>query len=287
MTSTAANTMPSEASSTEAVSTRELKLNNLANSALKISAQFWFLVAVIGQWLFVYYIAIFYGGAAVQGDWEAWNKILNDGIIAGDTMGNVAVAVHILLAAIITIGGPLQLIPHIRARAPSFHRWNGRVYVLTAFAISIGALYLVLTRGTIGGSIMTFGMSLNAVLIMVFAAMAVRYAIARKVNIHRRWALRLFMVVSGVWFFRVDFMLWMILTGGIGVDIETFQGPFLNVLSFAQYLLPLAVLEVYLRTQDRSGTRGQFAMATGLLVLTVAMGVGAAMAFMGMWLPQL
>ncbi|MBN4046625.1 hypothetical protein JYU02_01350 [bacterium AH-315-P15] len=56
---------------------------------------------------------------------------------------------------------------------------------------------------------------------------------------------------------------------------------------FGQYLVPLAILELYLRTQDRAGARGKFAMAAGLLVVTALMGVGIYAATMGMWLPRL
>lgn len=62
------------------------------------------------------------------------------------------------------------------------------------------------------------------------------------------------------------------------------SAPFLTFLSFARYLLPLAVLELYLRTQDRAGAPSRIAMAAGLFVLTVAMGVGIFAATMGMWL---
>ncbi len=267
--------------------------------ALKAAARLWFLVAVVGQWIFVYYILFFYGASAVRGDFEAWSQVLPHGIITGDTLGNVALAAHLFLAAVITVVGPLQLIlgaiitgggprqltPKIRARTLPFHHWNGRLYILTAFTTSIAGLYMVWTRGVAGGQ--PYGISLNAVLIMICAAMALRYALAREIATHRRWALRLFLVVSGVWFFRVGLMLWVFLTGGVGVDFETFTGPFLTFLSFAQYLLPLAILELYLRTQDRAGASGKFAMAGGLLVLTIAMGVGIFVATMGMWLPRM
>ena len=42
--------------------------SSLADKALRGAATTWFLAAVIGQWIFVYYVAAFYGGAAVQGD---------------------------------------------------------------------------------------------------------------------------------------------------------------------------------------------------------------------------
>lgn len=277
----------------EAVSPSELRLNSVAGTSvadttLKAAAGLWFVVAVIGQWMFVVYVAAFYGGSAVRGDLAAWTKVLSHGFIPGDTMGNFAIAAHLFVAVIITVGGPLQLVPQIRARAPSFHRWNGRVYMLTAFIGSITGLYMIWTRGTVGGVVQHLGISLNGVLIIICAAMALRYAVARDFVVHRRWALRLFLVVSGVWFFRVGLMCWIILNKGpVGFDPETFQGPFLDVLSFAQYLLPLGVLEIYLRTKGRPGAPGKFALAAGLLVLTVAMGVGILGATMFMWLPRI
>ena len=260
-----------------------------AGTALKAAAGFWFLVAVTGQLMLAAYVVSFYGGAAVQGDLARWNKVLAGGYIPGDRMGNFTLALHLLLAVIITVAGPLQLLPQIRSRAPALHRWLGRSYIVTAFIVSLAGLYLVWIRGgAAGDAVQHAGVSLNAVLIMVCAAMALRSALARKFDVHRRWALRLFLVVSGVWFFRVGLMFWIIVNRGpAGFDPKTFQGPFLSFLSFAQYLLPLAVLEVYLRTKVGGGTSGKFAMAGGLLVLTLAMGVGIFGAAMGMWLPRI
>jgi uncharacterized membrane protein len=272
-----------------AVLTEELRLNPVANTALKAAARLWFLVAVVGQWIFAYYVASFYGGSAVKGDFEAWNKVLPHGHIPGHTMGNVAVAAHLLFAVIVIVGGPLQLLPQVRERFPAFHRWNGRIYLLTAFTTSIVGLFMVWIRGgTVGGTVQHLGISLDAVLILFCGAMALRHALARDLRTHRRWALRLFMVVNGVWFFRVGLMLWLVLNNGpVGFDPKTFRGPFLDFWSFADYLLPLAVLEVYLRTQDRAGTLGKFAVAAGLLLLTGAMSVGVFAATMGMWLPRI
>src|SRR5712692_3482720 len=92
-------------------------LSSVADSALKIAARFWFLVAVVGLWIFVVYVVAFYGGSAIQGDLEAWNRALPNGYVPGDTIGNFVVAIHLFLAVIIIVGGPLQLIPRIRRRA--------------------------------------------------------------------------------------------------------------------------------------------------------------------------
>jgi Predicted membrane protein (DUF2306) len=188
----------------------------------------------------------------------------------------------------VTVCGPLQLIPQIRTYAPVFHRWNGRIYLTTAVVTSIAGLFMFFNRDMVGGTIQHVGIALNAVLVIIFAAMALRYALARDFVRHRRWALRLFLVVSGVWFFRISLMLWIVLNKGpAGFDPVTFQGPFLYFLAFANYLLPLAVLEIYFYAKDKTGARGHFTMAAGLLVLTLAMAAGILFATKLMWLPRL
>jgi hypothetical protein len=264
------------------------ELASAASAALQASARFWFLVAVTGQLAFAAYVAIFYGRAAVRADLAALNEVMPHGHVPGDTMGNAAVAMHLLLAFLVTVGGVMQLVPRIRRGVPAVHRWTGRIYVGASFAISVGGLYMVWVRGSVGDLSQHVAISINAVLIMLCAAFALRHALARNLAVHRRWALRLFLVMSGVWFFRVGLMLWVFLNGGpAGFDPETFRGPFLTFLAFAQYLLPLVVLELYLRAQERGGPAGRFAVATVLFVLTVAMGVGILIAIVGMWLPRI
>ena len=114
-----------------------------AVKTLNAAATIWFITAVIGQWLFVYYIIVVYGGSAIEGNLEAWGKTTLKGHVAGDTPGNFFFASHVLMAAIITFGGTLQLIPQLRNRARKFHRWNGRLFILTAFVMALGGFYLV------------------------------------------------------------------------------------------------------------------------------------------------
>src|SRR5208282_1225480 len=68
-----------------------------ADTALKAAAGLWFLVAVIGQWMFVVYIVSFYGRAVVEDDLARWSKGLSRGYIPGDNIGNFALAMHLLL----------------------------------------------------------------------------------------------------------------------------------------------------------------------------------------------
>ncbi|HEX8614048.1 MAG TPA: DUF2306 domain-containing protein [Telluria sp.] len=261
---------------------------NMAARALAWSARLWFAVAVAGQLLFALYVAVFYGGALAHGDLAQWNKVMPRGYVPGDTAGNAAIGVHMLVAVAVTIGGALQLLAPLRRLAPSFHRWNGRVYVLLAVASSLIGLYMVWFRGAVGGLAQHVGISGNAVLIVLCAALAVQHARAGRIALHRRWALRLFLAVSGVWFFRIGLMAWIVANRGpAGFDPVTFQGPFLSFLAFAQYLLPLAVLELYARAQASEQMAAPIAMACAMLVLSMATAAGVVAATMILWLPHL
>jgi hypothetical protein len=89
-----------------AVWTNRLELDPLADTVLKAAAGFWFVVAVIGQWAFLYYIVAFYGPSTFTGNFHAWTKntFLRMSYVPGDTAGNLAFAAHALLAAVIAFG---------------------------------------------------------------------------------------------------------------------------------------------------------------------------------------
>ncbi|MDQ4624687.1 DUF2306 domain-containing protein [Janthinobacterium lividum] len=281
--------MPSASSTTSPLpSPRLASSHRWAATALSASARFWFLATVTGQLFFAAYIIALYGGAAARGDLPGWNAVMTHGHVPGDGVGNVATGVHLLLAAILMLGGALQLVPHVRRHAPRLHRWNGRVYLAGAVLAALSGLYMLWWRGAVGDTLQHLGTSLNAVLVLLFAGLALQNAVRREFAAHRRWALRLFLAVSGVWFFRVGLMCWLAVNGGpAGFDPASFTGPFLSFLAFAQYLLPLAVLEAYLRCRDGGNAMLRLGMAAVLALLTVAMSAGIAVAAIGMWLPRM
>jgi uncharacterized membrane protein len=228
-----------------------------ADAALRAVAGLWFLVTLLGQWVFLYRIAGQYGAATVSGHFHGWerNNQLYAGYVSGDTIGNLAFAAHVTLAGLVTLGGLLQLIPQVRARAIAVHRWNGRAFLTAAAIASVSGLYMVWVRHATPGPVNAYGVSLNAVLNLVCVTFAWRAARAGDIVRHRRWALRTFMVVSGVFFKRV----------GVGPDW---------FFEFASYLIPLAILELYLRAKDSRLRSVQIAMAVFLLVVVAYMSVG-------------
>ena len=251
------------------------------------SATFCYLAIAAGQLLFVAFILLYYYPPTLTGNFAAWNeKPIITGFVAGDTAGNLFFAVHVLMAAVITFGGLVQLVPAIRGRWPALHRWNGRLYLVSALTLALGGLWMTWGRGTwlaLGGAI---GITLDALLIIGFAALAWQAARHRRFADHRRWAIRLFAVASAVWFMRVGYMAWGLATGGAGIG-KAMDGPFDLFLAFANSLLPLAVAEIYLR----AGARGTPAARKGVAALLVLSGLvilaGSAGAWMVMWGPYI
>jgi hypothetical protein len=259
-----------------------------ASRVLRWAVQAWCSVAVAGQLLFAAYVLAFYGRATLAGAPQRWNQVLPHGWVPGDAAGNAVVASHLLFAVVVLVCGALQLLPWLRRHAPAVHRWSGRVFVGGAVVMAVGGIVMIATRGTVGDLSQHVATSLNGLLILLCAALAWRDALARRFDSHRRWALRLYLLVSGVWFFRIGLMAWIVLNQGpAGFDPHTFRGPALTTIAFAQTLLPLAVLELYLRVRAGGSTRARTAMAGGLGALTLLTALGIGAASMIMWLPHM
>jgi hypothetical protein len=262
--------------------------NYTASKALRIAAISWLVVAILGQLVFAAYVMGFYGRAALQGRLADWTKVLSYGHVPGDSFGNLMIWMHLIFTVFIILGGALQLIPRVRRVAPAIHRINGRAYLVAAAVLSASGIIMLWTRGSVGGVWQHIGTTVNGVLIIAFAWMAWRNAVAKQLDVHRRWALRLFLAVSGVWFFRVGLMFWIVVNRGpAGFNPKTFDGPFLIFLSFAQYLLPLAVLELYFWAQRSKGTTPRIAVSALLAAATLVTATGIGAASMIMWLPRL
>lgn len=255
---------------------------------LRRSGFAWFLVAVAGQMAFVSMIVAHYGRKTLNGNFAGWNdKPIIKGYVAGDAVGNTMFAVHVLLAAIVTLGGLMQLVPAIRKRVPALHRWNGRLFFIVAYAMAIGGLWLTWVRHTYLSLISGIAVSVDGVLILLCTTVAWRLARKRDFNAHRRWAMRAFLVVNGVWFLRVGIMAWVLITGGgLGMN-DNLSGPADIALQFGAYLVPLAVLEMYFYGQNSRQAVTKRLVGGLVLSMTALMGVGVFGAVVFMWAPYM
>lgn len=262
--------------------------NFRATKTLVISVKTWFVVVSIGQLIFAVYILLLYGKNGAVGNLEKWNSQTPHGYQLQDLTGNVIFGIHVALAAIITLGGPIQLVPKIREIAPKLHRVSGRIYVFSAFIISFAGLYLSWVRGSVGGLTGSVFITINGLIIMVCAFNAVNFAMKRQFEQHYKWAVRLFLAVSGVWLFRVCLMLWLAIhQTPVGFDPETFEGPFLNFLYVLVYVSPPFLAEFYFRAKTSENAVFNYGVAGFLMVVTIGLAIGIFAATMGMWLPVL
>jgi uncharacterized membrane protein len=261
----------------------------LGLKALRFAVILWYVVTVASQLTFALYVALFYGGAVAQGDLTLWNRTLPKGYVPGETLGNIAIATHLGLAIVILLAGALQLVPLVRQRAPALHRASGRVFLVGSVVTATSGLWMLLVRKAgAGDAVQHLASTLNTILILLFAALAWRNAVARRISVHRRWALRLFVVTGGVWCFRVGLQFWLFIMGGpVGFNPRTFTGPFLSIWTYGAYLLPLLVLELYLRAKARGSGRERFAMALLILICTTAIAIGSVRVTSRAWIPRM
>ena len=265
----------------------QLSQSTIPKQFLGLSTTILFVVIFLGQFVFALYILGLYGISGLAGDFERWNTAAPHGYDKKDIVGNVFFGMHMALAAIITIGGPLQLIKRLRNRFRRLHRISGRIYITSAFLISLAGFYLVWVKGSVGGLVGSIFISFNGLLIFICAFYALRKAVNKQFAEHQKWAIRLFLVMSGVWFFRVLLMLWLtILKGPVSFDPVAFQGPALIFLYTLSYIVPILFAEYYFRTMKKSYTEK---IKLGILVIITIVGItiGSFSATMGLWLPNL
>ncbi|HEY1807758.1 MAG TPA: DUF2306 domain-containing protein [Acidobacteriaceae bacterium] len=241
----------------------------LSWSACGLLAASWISAGAFGL-----YIVGFYLGALHAGDPARWNDNLTGLYNSRHPAALMAIAAHMAAGAVILVLGPVQLIDAVRQRWPAWHRWIGRLYVLTGFVAGVGGLGFIVIQGTIGGTVMNLGFGLYGALMVLAAVETYRQARARRFEKHRIWALRLFALAIGSWLYRMDYGFWLLAMHGLG-HLETFRGPFDRVMAFAFYLPNLAVVELWVRGGRLPGGRFSRAAAAALMnaaTLIVAIG---------------
>ncbi len=258
-----------------------------ARATLARSARAWCLAAAGGQLAFVAFILAFTVPRLLGGNHAALNEKPHiTGWVPGDAVGNAQFVAHMLVAAVVTLLGLVQVLPQVRQRWPGLHRWSGRAFMVAALAASLTGFYLTWIRGSQLGPASAWSTTLNGLLIVVFVALAWRSALRRDIASHRRHALRAWLLVNGVWFLRIGIVPVGITLGALGLQKEYGEVAFLAV-SWLSWTVPIVILQLYLwaeRSETASHQAAVAALLFGCAALT-ALGSIAAIAFM--WLPKL
>jgi hypothetical protein len=177
-------------------------------------------------------------------------------------------------------------VPAIRKRSPAFHHWTGRAFLIAVVLTSTSGLYMNWGRGIGGGALDVASNTVVAGLVFAFAAVGLRHAMARRIDAHRRWALRLFLVASAVWFVRVGVYGSVFLAEQFEIDFGAISSQVFGVMHIAKLVVPLGLLELYFWAQRRAGSTGRIAVASVLAAATAAMGLGIYAVTSLRWLPR-
>jgi len=83
-------------------------------------------------------------------------------------------------------------------------------------------------------------------------------------------------------------MLWIAINQGpVGFDMDTFQGPALNMMYTFSYICPVVFARFYFSAKESKSRKKRLAVSIFILFLTLCILGGTGVATMGMWLPSL
>jgi hypothetical protein len=237
-------------------------------TARALTATCWVSAAIFGL-----YILAFYAAALLDGNIAQWNEGLPRLYDSDTPTATAGIGLHFAAGGIILALGCIQFVQWLRSRYPAVHRWIGRVYVTAAFVAGVGGITFIVAKGTIGGTIMDVGFSIYGMLTAAAAVETYRHARARRLDIHRAWAMRLFALAIGSWLYRMEYGFWLLLTHGVG-HTKDFSGPFDKVMVFFFYVPNLLVVEALIRapraamsTAARWAATAAFTSATVFLLI--------------------
>lgn len=254
---------------------------------LNYTVKSWVGIALLGQWMFAIYIFSVYAMPSLLGNSELTMSVSPaSGIEKAKGFDFVIFFAHIVPAALMAMSGLLQMFPSIRSRYPKFHRYNGRLFFVLGVSGALSGLYLTWGVGLRMSDIGAIGITLNGLLIPIAIYFAWRFAINKQFSLHQRFAVHSFLLVNGVWTFRLYLMGWYVLNQGSNGNNNTLDGPADIAISFACYLLPMAIAELVFWAKRRASNGLKWAVsgfaATGTLLTLI--GIGAA--GMLMWYPR-
>jgi uncharacterized membrane protein len=107
---------------------------------------------------------------------------------------------HVIPAMLFMILGPLQFVRGLRAKHPSFHRWSGRIFLLSSAVVGITGLRMAFGK-TIGGIDEKAAITLFGSFFLISLAKALWHAMHRQFAQHREWMIRGFgvgLAIAGI-----------------------------------------------------------------------------------------
>jgi hypothetical protein len=160
---------------------------------------------------------------------------------------------HYFMGAILVLAWPILFSSRIRMRHHLVHRWVGRVYVSAGLLAGVGGWSFILAHHDGGAPHVAF--AIWGAVMMLSAVMAFVHARARRFELHRAWAIRLFAMVLGSWIFDLEYRAWEDFTGGAGMGMGKGAGWFDHAINYLFFVPNLLVAEYFIRNGHRRMNR--------------------------------
>lgn len=218
---------------------------------LRWTGRFFYYACLVGLGVFGTYI-ILRGAGSTFSNFDQWHDL-----VAGlpmrsvsDWIANLGIGMHFVCGAVLVLAWPILLSSRIRARHRAVHRWTGRAYVTAGLLAGTGGLSFIFTRGAYAQSA-SIAFGIWGAVMMLSAAMAYVHARAKRFDLHRAWAIRLFAMVLGSWLFDLEIRAWKDLAGGIGFGKGNTSGPLDYAMLYLFFVPNLLVAEFFIRNKHR------------------------------------
>jgi len=252
------------------MATSSAKPNAAAQGAVSQAGKLLYFSALIGLWTFGLYIVLRAGGATFR-NFRQWQGLLGNEPIASlqGWIANIGIGAHFMMGFILVTAWPILFSATIRRKQPAVHRWTGRIYVTAGGLAGVGGLSYILTHGAMDRyqniAFGTWGLCMAGAALMTYLN-----ARARRIAVHREWAIRLFALVLGSWLFDLEYRTWGLLTGGMGIG-EDSRGWFDYLADYLFFVPNLLVAEYYIRRKRINSDRRVQRAILATLVLAVAL----------------
>jgi hypothetical protein len=246
----------------------------------------WASMSVWGVWISVYYTI-----CAIS-DWKKFNIAFPDLYTPDFPVASFAICFHLIGAAFMALAGAFQLVKYIRKTYPVFHRWVGRIYIMSSMIASIGGLVFIFAKGDYGGRPADYAFATYGFIFLLCGIMAYYRAIRKQFVHHKLWAWRLYSLSLAAWMYRFDYYWWMELFG-IGtnswIHSESFQGPIDKYINWAFYVPNLIVVEIIFRWGENATLPTFLArvLDVSYYIIFVMAVIYTAHAFFQLWLPSI
>lgn len=111
-------------------------------------------------------------------------------VLSNESVWHLFIRIHIILALIALLTGPIGLFKRLRIKSPALHRWNGRIYLYSILLNFIPGIYAAFFAS--GGMTTTIGFLILDTLWLVTTVLSVYFVKKKDIQRHSEWVTRSF-----------------------------------------------------------------------------------------------